>query len=90
VRYAAAVELNVGVLRLAMIPAMGAAIGRIDLLCDGSPVPLMRPMPAEYVDDRFSLACNLLLPWVNRISGGGAVPIHGNGLGRSRRGTITR
>jgi aldose 1-epimerase len=65
------VELNDGVSQLVVIPAMGAAIGRFDLLREGSSVPLMRPMPAEDVDDPFSLACNLLLPWGNRISGGG-------------------
>lgn len=53
--------------RVVIAPHMGAAIARYDLLTGA---PLLRPTPDDATDP-FAYACNLLLPWSNRISGGG-------------------
>ncbi|PBC02403.1 aldose epimerase [Mesorhizobium sp. WSM3860] len=64
---AAAVELNDGQARLVVAPEKGAAIARYDALVIGSaPVPLLRPG-----DGTGTSGCQLLVPWSNRISGGG-------------------
>ena len=65
------VEISDGVARLTITPALGAGIARYDLLTADGVVPLMRPAPDQGTDDPFALACNLLVPWSNRISGGG-------------------
>ncbi|CDX21681.1 Aldose 1-epimerase [Mesorhizobium sp. ORS 3324] len=61
------VELNDGQSRLVLAPRKGAAIARYDALAIGSaPVPLLKPG-----DGTGSSGCQLLVPWSNRISGGG-------------------
>nr|WIE90243.1 aldose 1-epimerase [Mesorhizobium sp. WSM4875] len=64
---AGAVELNDGQARLVLAPEKGAAIARYDALVIGSaPVPLLKPG-----DGTGTSGCQLLVPWSNRISGGG-------------------
>ncbi|RRH94813.1 aldose 1-epimerase [Mesorhizobium tamadayense] len=64
---AGAIELNDGQSRLVLAPENGAAIARYDALVIGSaPVPLLKPG-----DGTGTSGCQLLVPWSNRISGGG-------------------
>lgn len=61
------VELNDGRAGLVLAPEQGAAIARYDALVSGStPVPLLKPG-----DGTGTSGCQLLVPWSNRISGGG-------------------
>ncbi|MBZ9966661.1 aldose 1-epimerase [Mesorhizobium sp. B292B1B] len=61
------VELNDGRSRLILAPGKGAAIARFDaLVANGASVPLLRPG-----DGGGTSGCQLLVPWSNRISGGG-------------------
>ncbi len=53
-----------------VLPALGGGLARYDLLADGGAKPLLRRAPAAPADP-FALACNPLVPWSNRISGGG-------------------
>jgi aldose 1-epimerase len=56
--------------RVAIRPDMGAGLARFDALTADGPKPVLRPM--DRVDGHpFDLACNLMLPFANRISGGG-------------------
>jgi len=59
-------ELRDGRTRLVLAPEKGAAIARFDALVAGAPVPLLRPG-----DGTGTSGCQLLVPWSNRISGGG-------------------
>ncbi|MBZ9986647.1 aldose 1-epimerase [Mesorhizobium sp. BH1-1-5] len=62
-----AVELSDGRARLVLAPEKGAAIARYDALAiGGEPVPLLKPG-----DGIGTSGCQLLVPWSNRISGGG-------------------
>jgi aldose 1-epimerase len=61
------IELNDGQARLVVAPETGAAIARYDALAAGAaPVPLLKPG-----DGGGASGCQLLVPWSNRISGGG-------------------
>ena len=60
-------EIKTADARVQIREDMGAAISRYDL-DDGTPV--FRPSPAD-ASDEFQLACNLMIPWCNRISDGG-------------------
>jgi aldose 1-epimerase len=61
------VELNDGYSSLVLVPEKGAAIARYDaLVIGGAPVPLLKPG-----DGTGTSGCQLLVPWSNRISGGG-------------------
>jgi aldose 1-epimerase len=51
-------------------PQMGAGLARYDLLIEGRREPILRPAP-DAPRNPFELALNLLIPWSNRISGGG-------------------
>ena len=53
-----------------VFPEMGAGLARYDLLFEGRREQILRPAP-EAPRDPFELALNLLIPWSNRISGGG-------------------
>ena len=58
--------------RLEIVPTLGAGIARYDLMRGDERVPLFRPAPEVLDPDApFELGMNLLLPWSNRISGGG-------------------
>lgn len=63
-------------LRLQIEPACGAGIARFDWIANDASVPLMRPYEPRAAGhagmaDANQLACYPLLPWSNRISGGG-------------------
>jgi len=59
-------ELRDGRARLVLAPQKGAAIARFDALVGGAPVPLLKPG-----DGTGASGCQVLVPWSNRISGGG-------------------
>ena len=62
-----AIELSDGRSEVRIAPDLGAAITRYDALVeDGSPVPIFKPAEPD-----FAYGCQLLVPWSNRISGGG-------------------
>ena len=64
---AGAIELNDGRASLVLSPENGAAIACYDALVAGvAPVPLLKPG-----DGGGTSGCQLLVPWSNRISGGG-------------------
>lgn len=54
-----------------MIPALGAGLARYDWWDGSYSVPLFRPCRDLTQTTPLDLACNLLVPWSNRISGGG-------------------
>lgn len=58
--------LSAGAARLELLPDMGGGIA--GLWHDGQ--PLLRPWSGHGADGPFALACNLLAPFSNRISGG--------------------
>lgn len=64
------VTISDGLAEVIVWPDWGAGLGRYDFLIDGLRQPILRPAPQK-PDDPFKLALNLLIPWSNRISGGG-------------------
>ncbi|MDJ0686820.1 MAG: aldose 1-epimerase [Alphaproteobacteria bacterium] len=60
------VELSAGAARACVAPALGGGVARLDVA--GKPV--LRPFEGND-QDLFSLASNILVPFSNRISGGG-------------------
>jgi aldose 1-epimerase len=52
--------------RLVLLPESGGSIARFDALVTGEAVPLLQPW-----DGTGKSGCQLLVPWSNRISGGG-------------------
>ncbi|MCR9120816.1 MAG: aldose 1-epimerase [Phyllobacteriaceae bacterium] len=56
--------------KVAIRPDMGAGLARFDALTAGGPKPVLRPMEGTG-GHPFDLACNLMIPFANRISGGG-------------------
>lgn len=60
-------ELNAGAARLVIAPEMGGGIAALDV--DSKPV--LRPWSGQESDGYFALASNILVPFSNRISGGG-------------------
>ena len=69
---AATFALDDGVSRVVVAPGAGGALVSWTWRVGNARVPLLRAGP-ESPDpaDPFALGCNLLLPWSNRISGGG-------------------
>jgi aldose 1-epimerase len=61
------IEIRSGDLSAEIVPSLGAGLARFN----HGRVPLFRPWPDGGSTNPFDLACNLLLPWSNRISGGG-------------------
>jgi aldose 1-epimerase len=59
-------------LRLIVRPEIGGSIARFDWVGSKQPVPLFRPWDGGS-DDPNRQACYPLVPWSNRISGGGIV-----------------
>lgn len=70
-RDAAAVEIREGSLSALIRPEMGGGIARFDHIGAGGVVPLFRPEPTGGAGTPFDLAAIVLLPWSNRVSGGG-------------------
>lgn len=60
------VEISAGPARLAVVPSLGGGIARLDV----SDLPVLRPFQGVETEV-FSLASNILVPFSNRISGGG-------------------
>lgn len=60
------VELTAGPARLVLAPELGGAIARLDV----GDLPVLRPWSGDE-SSPFSLASNVLVPFSNRISGGG-------------------
>ncbi len=58
--------ISVGPVRLELVPALGGGISRLDV----KGVPVLRPWKGD-ADNLFSLASNILVPFSNRVSGGG-------------------
>ena len=80
-----------------LVPALGGGIARMDAKrADGGTAAVLRPWSNDGSGDPFRLGCNVLVPFSNRISGGGfafgafhpvpanlpgeALPIHGDGF----------
>jgi aldose 1-epimerase len=76
VAVANALTINDGVAEAVIAPEMGAGLASYDLLGAGGRTPLFRPCRNPSRAGPFDLANNLLVPWSNRISGGG---FHFNG-----------
>ena len=66
-----AIAIAAGPLRAEIVPSLGGGLARFDRVDGGTPTPIFRPWPAEGTDDPNQLACYVLVPWSNRISGGG-------------------
>ena len=62
------VQITSSHLHLAVLPELGAAIARLDWRA--GEIPILRPWDGLRADPN-SLGCYFLLPWSNRISGGG-------------------
>ena len=60
-----------GALRALIVPEIGAGVARFDLERDGRTIPLFRPCLAPDPDKPFDLASFPMVPWSNRVSGGG-------------------
>lgn len=54
-----------------IVPGVGAGIASYDFVTGQAREPLFRPCRDVANAGPFDLACNLLVPWSNRISGGG-------------------
>jgi aldose 1-epimerase len=65
-----AVVICDGVAEAVILPNVGAALSSYGLVEQGEREPLFRSAPGN-AREPFDLACILLLPWSNRISGGG-------------------
>jgi aldose 1-epimerase len=65
-----AVVICDGVAEAVILPSVGAALSSYALIEGAAREPLFRSAPGN-AREPFDLACNLLLPWSNRISGGG-------------------
>lgn len=61
------IQIRSGDLSAEIVPSLGAGVARFNY----RRVPLFRPWPNGGSTNPFELACNLLLPWSNRISAGG-------------------
>lgn len=56
--------------RVRIAPDLGGGIAAAEALTEAGPAPLMRPL-SDPAEGAFGMACNLLVPFSNRISGGG-------------------
>jgi aldose 1-epimerase len=65
------IQLNNGILSLIVRPSLGASVVRFDYIRNGGPIPLFRPEAPHDAASAFDLACQVLIPWSNRISSGG-------------------
>jgi aldose 1-epimerase len=76
VAVANALAINDGVAEAVIVPDLGAGLASYDLVGASGRTPLFRPCRNPSRAGPFDLALNLLVPWSNRISGGG---FHFNG-----------
>ena len=67
------VAISAGDLLAEIVPSLGANLARFDILRNGGREPIFRPWPEQGTDDPNSLAAYVLVPWSNRISGGGFI-----------------
>ena len=67
------VTLSDGVGEATIVPDLGAGVASYDLLIEGRREALFRPCRKPLEAQPFDLALNLLVPWSNKISGGGFV-----------------
>jgi aldose 1-epimerase len=65
------ISLADGVAEVVIVPSLGAGLASYDLVSHGRREPLMRPCRDLSRATPFDLANILLVPWSNRISGGG-------------------
>ena len=65
------ITLADGIAEVVIVPALGAGLASYDLGARGRREPLFRPCRDVSRVTPFDLANNLLVPWSNRISGGG-------------------
>jgi aldose 1-epimerase len=65
------ITLTDGAAEVVIVPALGAGLASYDLVSDGRRESLFRPCRDLTRATPFDLASNLLVPWSNRISGGG-------------------
>lgn len=63
------IVLEDGQARLEILPGWGGGLRRYDFLTGSTPAPILRPDVSRR--GMFALGCNVLLPFSNRISGGG-------------------
>ena len=66
-----ALTINDGVAEAVIVPDLGAGLAIYDLVDASGRTPLFRPCRDPSGAGPFDLANNLLVPWSNRISGGG-------------------
>ena len=64
-------EINDGLVSVVVRPALGGGLARFDHIAHGERVPLFRPEPEHGPRQAFDLALQVLVPWSNRVSGGG-------------------
>ena len=67
------VTISDAVAEASIVPELGAGVASYDLLIDRRRDALFRPCRKPLEAHPFDLALNLLVPWSNRISGGGCV-----------------
>ena len=67
----APIRISDGCVEAVVRPAAGGGLARFDCIADGRRDALFRPEPAGGPSTPFDLACNILVPWSNRVSGGG-------------------
>jgi aldose 1-epimerase len=65
------ISLSDGVAEVEIVPSLGAGLASYDLISQGGREPLLRRCRDLSRATPFDLANNLLVPWSNRISGGG-------------------
>lgn len=65
------IALAEGSLRATIRPGQGGAVGRFDLVRGDRREPVFRPETGDGETAPFRLASNVLVPWSNRVSGGG-------------------
>jgi aldose 1-epimerase len=62
-----------GVAEASIVPELGAGLAGYDLMIEGRREPIFRPCRQPSDARPFDLALSLLVPWSNRISGGGFI-----------------
>lgn len=66
------IKLSNGFAALELVPELGGGIARLDVRKEsGDFLPVLRPWSGNPEDGPFALACNILIPFSNRISDGG-------------------